>query len=88
MRVTIRVRPGASRTHVGGDHDGALVVRVTQHAVDGKATDAALTALAKALSLRRQDVVLVRGVTARTKVIEVPAAAAPRIQTLREQRGR
>jgi uncharacterized protein YggU (UPF0235/DUF167 family) len=45
MRVTIRVRPGPARTVVGGEHGGALVVRVTAPAVDGRATEAALERL-------------------------------------------
>ena len=42
MRITIRVRPGSARPGVGNEHDGALVVRVSARAVDGKATEAAL----------------------------------------------
>jgi uncharacterized protein YggU (UPF0235/DUF167 family) len=71
MRVTVRVKPGASRTGVGGDHDGALVVRVTARAADGKATEAALRALAAALGVRRGDVSLATGASSRTKVVDV-----------------
>jgi uncharacterized protein len=70
--VTIRVRPGAGRTAVGGSYDGALVVRVAERAVDGRATDAALGAVAAALGVRRRDVALVTGATSRTKVVEIP----------------
>lgn len=89
MRVTIRVKPGASRSRVGGDHDGALVVAVTARAVDGRATEAALTLLAEALRVRRRDVILRTGAASRTKVVEVTvddAAAAElslRVQHLR-----
>ncbi|HEX2806122.1 MAG TPA: DUF167 domain-containing protein [Kineosporiaceae bacterium] len=74
IRVTIRVKPGASRTRVGGDHAGVLVVAVTQRAVDGKATEAALQALAEALGVRRREVTLVTGAAHRTKVVEIDAA--------------
>lgn len=74
MRVTIRVRPGASRTQVGGEHAGALVVRVSAPAVDGRATEAALAAVASALGVRRRAVTLVAGATSRTKVIDVAGA--------------
>jgi uncharacterized protein YggU (UPF0235/DUF167 family) len=56
---------------VGGEHDGALVVRVAARAVDGRATEAALAAVADAFGLRRSRVTLVRGPTSRTKVVEV-----------------
>jgi len=71
MRVIIRVRPGASYEDVGGEYDGALVVRVREHAVDGRATAAALRALATAFGVRAQAVRLVTGATSRTKVVEV-----------------
>jgi uncharacterized protein YggU (UPF0235/DUF167 family) len=69
--LQIWVRPGASRTRVGGEHAGALAVAVTAKAVDGAATDAALTALARALGLPRRRVWLVRGATARQKTVGV-----------------
>jgi uncharacterized protein YggU (UPF0235/DUF167 family) len=69
--VTIRVRPGASRTAVGGEYAGALVVAVSARAVDGRATEAALVALAEAIGIRRRDVTLVTGATSRTKVVDI-----------------
>jgi hypothetical protein len=74
VRITIRVRPGAARPGVGGEHDGALVVRVAAPAVDGRATEAALAAVAAAFGVRRQSVALVTGSTSRTKIIDVPDA--------------
>ena len=71
MRVAIRVRPGASRTRVGGVHADRLVVAVTARAVDGAATAAALEALADALVVRPRFVALVSGATSRDKVVEV-----------------
>jgi uncharacterized protein YggU (UPF0235/DUF167 family) len=71
VRVTIRVRPGAGRTSVGGSHDGALVVRVAARAVDGQATEAALTAVAQAFGVRASAVTLVTGATSRTKVVDL-----------------
>jgi uncharacterized protein len=71
MRVTIRVAPGSRRAAVGGTRDGALVVRVRERPVEGRATEAALTALAAALGVQRRAVSLVRGATSRTKVVEV-----------------
>jgi uncharacterized protein (TIGR00251 family) len=71
LTITIRVAPASSRTSVGGRRGDALVVRVTQPAVDGRATAAALAALAEALGVRRSDVRLLRGATSRDKVVAV-----------------
>lgn len=71
MRVTIHVRPGAARPRVGGRYGDALVVRVQARAVDGRATEAALAAVAEAFGVRRGAVTLVSGATSRRKVVEV-----------------
>lgn len=75
MRVTVRVKPGASRTLVGGSYgyagDAALVVAVTARAVDGAATAAVLSAVAAAFGVRPRAVTLHKGATSRTKVLEV-----------------
>lgn len=71
MRVQLRVTPGASQPAVGGRRGEALVVRVAERAVDGKATEAALRAVADAFGVARRDVVLVRGATSRDKVVDV-----------------
>ena len=47
------------------------MVRVATRAVEGRATEAALGAVADAFGVRRSGVRLVTGATSRTKVIEV-----------------
>jgi hypothetical protein len=69
---------------VGGARDNALVVRVRERAIDGKATEAALRALASELDVRRRDVVLISGATSRVKVLEIPDSAADRFRELRD----
>ena len=91
MRFEIHVRPSASKTSVGGEHDGALVVRVAAPADAGRATRAALVAVADALAVRRGSVTLVRGATSRRKLIEIELEVAEReavgvrLQTLRSR---
>jgi len=75
VRVAIRVKPGASRTRVGGAHGDALVVAVSARAVEGAATEAALAAVADAFGVRRRHVSLVTGATSRDKVVDVDDAA-------------
>ena len=91
MRITVRVRPGASRTAVGGRYGDAgqappaLVVAVTERAVDGAATAAVLSAVARAFGAGKRDVRLVTGERSRTKVLEldpVPPGAPERLVEL------
>jgi uncharacterized protein YggU (UPF0235/DUF167 family) len=74
VRITVWVRPGSARPGVGGERNGALVVRVSARAVEGQATEAVLTAVAAAFGVRRRAVTLVTGATNRTKVLEVEGA--------------
>jgi uncharacterized protein YggU (UPF0235/DUF167 family) len=80
MRILVRVKPGASRTAVGGRYDGpagvALVVAVSARAVEGEATKAVLQAVAQALGVKRSAVTLVRGATSRDKVLDVEGREA------------
>ena len=75
MRITVRVRPGASRVRVGGRYgtgsDAALVVAVSARAVDGAATAAALAAVARAFAVAPSRVALVSGARSRTKIVDV-----------------
>jgi hypothetical protein len=87
--VPVRVRPGAVNTRVGGGYQGrygpAVVVAVNAPAVDGRATEMALRAVAAALGLRAADVTLRAGRTSRDKLFEVadpPADLAARIRAL------
>lgn len=75
FRLAVRVRPGASRTRVGGRYgegdDARLVVAVSARAVDGAATRAVLAAVADALGVRARQVTLVQGATSRDKLLEI-----------------
>jgi uncharacterized protein len=71
MRVRVWVQPGSARPGVGGEHDGALVVRVSKRPVGGEATAATLAALAVAFGVSRGDVTLIAGARGRSKIVEV-----------------
>ena len=71
-RINVRVQPRASRNEITGfDAEGVLRVRVTAPPADGQANDAVERAMAEALGLGRTAVQIVRGATARSKVVEV-----------------
>lgn len=66
----MRVTPGASRDAVM-IVDGAVQLRVTAPPADGAANDAVLALLAAALGCPRRDLTLLRGATARIKLIGI-----------------
>src|SRR5262245_61362612 len=94
VSVPVRVKPGSSRTSVGGGHVGpygpAVVVAVGEPAVDGRATEAALRALAVSLGVKRRQLTVRAGATSRDKLVEVvdpPDDLARRLDELRATSG-
>ena len=66
----MRVTPGASRDEVKLD-DGTVQLRVTAPPADGAANEAVLRLLAAALGRPRRDLTLLRGATARIKLVGI-----------------
>ena len=79
---TVRVAPRAAAGLIAGERDGALVIRVTAPPAEGRANDAVVRILAKALDLPTSEVRLVRGAKARTKMLSVPAGVEKRLAEL------
>jgi uncharacterized protein (TIGR00251 family) len=71
MKINVHVHPGSRSASVGGNYDGALVVRVQARALDGAATKEVLEVVAKAFSVRGANVRLVRGATSRRKLLSI-----------------
>ncbi|MDH6181014.1 uncharacterized protein YggU (UPF0235/DUF167 family) [Microbacteriaceae bacterium SG_E_30_P1] len=82
MLISVHVHPGSRRPGVGGEHAGALVVRVAERAVDGRATRAVEAALASAFGVRLSDVHLAHGARSREKRFEVIGASEARLTEL------
>jgi uncharacterized protein YggU (UPF0235/DUF167 family) len=71
IRVSVHTHPGSKVASVGGSHDGALSVHVRARAIDGLATAEVLEVVADAFDVRPNAVTLVRGATARTKLLAI-----------------
>jgi uncharacterized protein (TIGR00251 family) len=72
----VHVRPRARRASVGGEHAGALEVRVRAAPSEGAANAEVLALVAAALGLRRADLELVSGASARRKRLRAHGDAA------------
>jgi uncharacterized protein (TIGR00251 family) len=65
--LPVRAQPGARRAGVQGEQNGALKVAVTAPPQDGRANEALLEVLRQALGLKRSQLALLSGQTARDK---------------------
>lgn len=71
--LAVRVTPNAGADAVILPAEGrVLQVRVTATPEDGKANDAVIALLAKALGVPKSALAIVRGTTARDKIISLP----------------
>ncbi|HEY6958120.1 MAG TPA: DUF167 domain-containing protein [Candidatus Limnocylindria bacterium] len=76
----VRVTPRASREAVGGEREGALLVRVTAAPTEGSANEAVIRALARALDVAPSDIRIEHGGAARTKTVSAPLRAAAALE--------
>lgn len=65
--LPVRAQPGARRAGVQGEQAGALKVAVTAPPEDGRANQALIEVLRKALNVKRSQVELIGGQTSRDK---------------------
>jgi uncharacterized protein len=69
--IVVRLQPRARSNAIVGERDGVVVVRVTAPPVDGRANEALCTLIAKRARVGAQSVSVVRGASAREKVVRV-----------------
>jgi hypothetical protein len=76
VTLRVRVQPRASREALGGERDGALVVRLTAPPVEGRANEALARLLGRALGVPPSAVRVVRGAAGRDKRVAVAGVSA------------
>ncbi len=77
---SVRLTPRASQDRVVGWEGDVLRVRVTAPPVEGRANEALLRLLARALDVPTRRVRLVRGQTQRNKVVAVEGLSAEEVR--------
>ena len=78
----IRVVPRASHSGVAGIQGDALKLRLNAPPVDGKANDECIRLLAEILGVKKTQVTIIAGHTARTKTIAVEGIRAGALAAL------
>ncbi|MGP8247162.1 MAG: DUF167 domain-containing protein [Bryobacteraceae bacterium] len=70
-RITVKVQPRARRSETAGRMGDAWKIRLAAPPVEGKANQECIRLLAELAGVPRAAVRIVRGETARTKLIEI-----------------
>ena len=70
-RIAVRVYPNAARNEVAGFADGVLRVKISAPPVKGKANKELITFLSGAIGVSKSRVGIIKGHTARNKVITI-----------------
>ena len=78
--LLVKAQAGSRANAVRGEYQGALKVSITQVAEKGKANEALIDVLAKALKVRASQVQLIRGLTSTQKQFLIRAVTAEQLQ--------
>ena len=78
--IRVRLTPRAAREQIAAGADGSYAVRVNAPPVDGRANAALCALIAKRAGVPRSRVSVVRGQTARDKVVRVEGADAATVR--------
>ena len=76
----MRVTPRASREGLGGEREGALVLRVSAPPVDGAANAAVARLVAEALGVPPSAIEVVRGASGREKLLRVEGLSSAAVR--------
>jgi uncharacterized protein len=79
--LKVRVQPRSAAEAFGGIRGGALVVRLTAPQVEGRANEALLRFLGRALEVPPSALEVVRGATGRDKLVRVAGLTASTVRT-------
>jgi uncharacterized protein (TIGR00251 family) len=82
LLFTVRVVPGASRTEIVGEHDGALRLRLAAPPVEGAANKELVRTLARALKVPQSAVLITGGHSSRLKQLSVRGASLEMLERL------
>jgi uncharacterized protein (TIGR00251 family) len=85
VTFAVRVQPGASKDEIAGEYGGAIKIRLSAPAVEGRANDALIAFLAQLLKTPKSAVRILSGERSRSKRIEIQGVSKRQIEQLLAQ---
>ncbi len=85
VTFAVRVQPGASKDEVAGEYGGAIKIRLSAPAVEGRANDALIAFVAQLLKTPKSAVRILSGERSRSKRIEIQGVSKRQIEQLLAQ---
>jgi uncharacterized protein len=82
VELDVRVIPRARKSQIGGERDGALVVRVAAPPVEGAANDALIEFLSSTLRVPRRAIRIVSGERGRQKRVAIAGVTVDVVRAL------
>lgn len=79
VRIEVLAKPRSRESRIAGMLGRAVVVQLNAPPVDGAANEELVATLARVLGVAKRDVTLVRGHTARNKLVEVRGLSAAEV---------
>ena len=76
VRIEVHVKPRAKKSVIRGVRDGVLEVSLAAPPVDGAANDELVRVLSKELGVPKSSIVIARGESSRTKLVDVYGVSA------------
>jgi len=70
-RLSLKINPGAKRTHFAGRYGESWKLRIAAPPVDGKANAAILKFIAQIAGVRASEITIISGQTSSTKLLEI-----------------
>ena len=71
IKITVRVQPGARKNELLGFQEDVLRIKIAAPPVDGKANRELIVFLSEVLEIRKSDITIEKGETAKRKLVEI-----------------
>ena len=71
MKLTVKIKPNARENKIEKKEKAVWTIRIKARAIENKANKELIDFLAKALHVPKSHITIIRGHTAKTKIIEV-----------------